>query len=244
MTTAGSIHCPSCGAGAATDWPNCRHCGVRLATMACPSCFGMMFLGSKFCPHCAAPAVVWQPDPSETKCPHCAGGMLHGDVGGMTVHECGACFGLWLDKASFDAVCRDRERQATVLAERPSTNTPTAWDATQVRYRKCPVCTQLMNRMNYAGCSGVIVDVCSQHGVWFDRNELQRIVAFIQEGGLDRARRREKEELVRERSRLEQAKTPISYENSMLYGASPGAEAFGVVLEIGGSLLGSIFDGL
>jgi Zn-finger nucleic acid-binding protein len=210
--------------------------------MACPSCFGMMFLGAKFCPRCAAPAVVWQPDPAEAKCPHCAGGMLHGDVGGLTVHECGACFGLWLDRASFDAVCRDRERQATVLAERPSTHAPGSWDAAQVRYRKCPVCTQLMNRMNYAGCSGVIVDVCSRHGVWFDRNELQRVVAFIQNGGHDRARRREKEELVRERSRLERERLFRAPDSSTMQNVGAGIDVVGTLLEMGGGLF-SFLDG-
>jgi hypothetical protein len=63
-----------------------------------------------------------------------------------------------------------------------------------------------MHRLNFARCSGVIVDVCRKHGTWFDTNELHRIVQFIRAGGLDRARDREKLELSEERRRLQAAR--------------------------------------
>jgi Zn-finger nucleic acid-binding protein len=241
MGTAQSLQCYSCGAGVATDWPACRHCGVRLATIACTACFGMMFLGSKFCPHCGVTAVAWQPDASEAKCPQCASGMLHGQVGGTTLHECGRCFGLWLDKVSFDAVCRDQERQASMLAARPADVGAPVEPPGSIRYRRCLICSQLMNRVNYAHCSGVIVDVCARHGVWFDRNELQRIVAFIRQGGLDLARRREQDRLeaVKARLRWQQIGRPPP---PVSYGYGPGTEILGGVLEIGASLITSLLD--
>jgi Zn-finger nucleic acid-binding protein len=60
-----------------------------------------------------------------------------------------------------------------------------------------------MNRINFARCSGVVVDVCRGHGTWFDRDELSRIVEFIRGGGLDAARSREKAALEEERRQLE-----------------------------------------
>ena len=45
----------------------------------------------------------------------------------------------------------------------------------------------MMNRRNYAHKSGVIIDVCREHGVWFDPDELQRILAWIRAGGRARA---------------------------------------------------------
>jgi Zn-finger nucleic acid-binding protein len=59
-----------------------------------------------------------------------------------------------------------------------------------------------MNRINFARCSGVIVDVCKGHGTWFDRDELSRIVAFIRGGGLAAARDREKAEIQEARRQL------------------------------------------
>ena len=52
-----------------------------------------------------------------------------------------------------------------------------------------------MNRKNFASTSGVIVDVCKPHGIWFDRDELGRIVQFVMKGGLETSRRRELERL-------------------------------------------------
>jgi Zn-finger nucleic acid-binding protein len=59
-----------------------------------------------------------------------------------------------------------------------------------------------MNRVNFARCSGVIVDVCKGHGTWFDRDELSGIVQFIRGGGLDMARQKEKREIEFERQQL------------------------------------------
>jgi Zn-finger nucleic acid-binding protein len=53
-----------------------------------------------------------------------------------------------------------------------------------VRYRPCPGCGLLMNRKNFGGTSGVILDVCSLHGSFFDRGELPRVLEFARRGGL------------------------------------------------------------
>ena len=50
----------------------------------------------------------------------------------------------------------------------------------------------MMNRMNFGTLSGAIIDVCRGHGTFLDAGELHQIVTFIQQGGLDRARAREK----------------------------------------------------
>src|SRR5260221_5937318 len=60
----------------------------------------------------------------------------------------------------------------------------------------------MMNRKNFARSSGVIVDMCKNHGVWFDVDELPKIVDFIQKGGMEMTREKEKIDLDAERSRL------------------------------------------
>ena len=61
-----------------------------------------------------------------------------------------------------------------------------------------------MNRENFGRRSGVVVDVCKAHGVWFDAGELGEVVGFVMRGGLDETRRREledaREELRRRRA--------------------------------------------
>jgi Zn-finger nucleic acid-binding protein len=59
-----------------------------------------------------------------------------------------------------------------------------------------------MNRSNFARTSGVIMDICKSHGVWFDADELPAIVEFIQKGGMELTRKKELAEIKDERSRL------------------------------------------
>ncbi len=56
-------------------------------------------------------------------------------------------------------------------------------------YRPCAVCGTLMNRQNYGRMSGVILDICRAHGIWFDLDELPRVLSWIQDGGEQRADR-------------------------------------------------------
>jgi Zn-finger nucleic acid-binding protein len=52
----------------------------------------------------------------------------------------------------------------------------------------CPKCQSPMLRTNFAKCSGVVIDVCRKHGIWFDANELQAVALFVREGGMERSR--------------------------------------------------------
>lgn len=69
-----------------------------------------------------------------------------------------------------------------------------------------------MNRVNFAKYSGVIMDVCKEHGTFFDRDELRRIVTFIREGGLEKSREKERERLVQEQQRLQRLQHQLAME--------------------------------
>ena len=73
---------------------------------------------------------------------------------------------------------------------------------TQIRYVPCPHCQQLMNRINFAKCSDVIVDVCKGHGTWFDKDELRQIVEFIRGGGMEQSREKLKHEIEFQQEKL------------------------------------------
>ena len=121
------------------------------------------------------------------------------------MRECEDCNGLWLEVAAFDRICANREQQSAVLggaSVAPASQLHAASVSEKVRYVPCPQCGQLMNRINFARCSGVIVDVCRGHGTWFDASELREIVEFIRGGGLELERQKEKRELESERQRL------------------------------------------
>lgn len=200
--SAETLNCPMCGAAAATEASRCEHCGARLATVACPTCFGMMFLGAKFCSHCGARAHrTTEANAARLLCPRCRMGMDAVTIGQAPLRECPRCEGIWADATALEQICTDREQQTAVLGVASTLPNPGSVELEKnIRYVPCPACKTLMNRVNFARCSNVVVDVCRQHGTWFDREELRRIVEFIRSGGLDKARERalaEQEERLR-----------------------------------------------
>ena len=203
-----TLNCPMCGAPSTSDATKCDHCGARLATVACPSCFGMIFIGSKFCQHCGTKVERSEendPNAAAHACPRCNETLAAIELGSSKVLECPHCSGLWIDTDTFNEICADREKQAAVIPENTQKLPPvTAADFSldSVRYVPCPTCKQLMNRMNFAHESGVILDICKAHGVWFDREELRRIVEFIRGGGLEASRERDREDWKAEERKL------------------------------------------
>lgn len=59
-----------------------------------------------------------------------------------------------------------------------------------MRYLRCPVCNEVMSRVNFARVSGVILDVCRPHGAWFDAGQLRAVRRFVRGGLAKFARRR------------------------------------------------------
>jgi Zn-finger nucleic acid-binding protein len=123
-------------------------------------------------------------------------------VGDLDLLECKACDGTWIEAGTFERLCASRESQAAVLHGNPDRQ-PSPVAPQPTRYRPCLRCGTMMNRMNFGRRSGAVIDVCRGHGTFLDRGELHQVVRFIRDGGLDRARQAEIDELRDERRRLE-----------------------------------------
>jgi len=157
----------------------------------------MVSIGSKFCPHCGTK--IERTEEKEVAlrlCPRCRGPLAAITLGSTRALECPRCSGLWIDTETFNEICADREKQAPVISRTPEAPEPDpAFPALDsIHYVPCPICTKLMNRVNFARSSGVILDICKADGVWFDREELRRVVQFVHAGGLDVSRQREREQ--------------------------------------------------
>lgn len=200
-----SLQCPNCGAGADADTVRCAYCRSVLTTTACPACFTAVFTGVKYCPNCGA-AIERGKQKSGKKllCPRCELLLTAVVVGDTNLHECQHCGGIWLDTPAFNKICADREQQEQVLLYKEPIEP--AKPQSEIRkkrfYIPCPECGELMNQKNYARISGVVIDICKRHGIWFERHELRQIVNFIRTGGLSKAREAELANLQAEQSRL------------------------------------------
>ena len=126
-------------------------------------------------------------------------------IAGSDLLECSRCDGIWTDAGTLRQICTDHEKQAAVL-NMPGPPLEPGGLEKEIRYLPCPVCHQLMNRVNFARCSHVIVDVCKAHGTWFDKDELRRLVQFIRAGGLEKARGLQIADMEEARRRLDAAR--------------------------------------
>jgi len=204
VTDAQALTCPQCGAAAASDATSCAFCHARLATVACSKCFGLVFIGSKHCGHCGAE--MKEPDAvaaTTHRCPRGCGQLREIQLGTVDLEECEVCVGMWVRQHVFQRIYAEEEHGSVVLGPELSQHQVKDGPVETVRYVPCPECGNLMNRINFAKRSGVILDSCAQHGTWFDADELRRVVEFIREGGLDQMRAHERMYLAEERRLLE-----------------------------------------
>jgi len=217
------VRCASCGAAREEGSKACGYCGSDFTIheqdleTTCPSCFARISNSARFCHHCGtaiAPEEV-AADPTDRVCPACGDGrFLHSRALGdtrMTVLECGVCAGLWLGAEVF----RTLEERARKIA--PSAADPVALRTeatTRARtpqgagpaYRPCPTCRKRMNRVNFERVSGILLDRCRDHGLWFDATELDAALRFIKLGGERASDLRQQQE---ERARASQLKFKV-----------------------------------
>ena len=235
-----ALNCPNCGGAVASDRTQCEFCNSRLKTVACASCLGLMFLGSKHCGHCGREVrkVEVFPDEKVGDCPRCKRPLESLRIQATQVRECMGCGGIWTSAQTFESICADKEEQSAVLTFIDA-QTFDSRPAAAINYIPCPDCKQLMNRSNFARSSGVIIDLCKQHGVWFDAEELPKILDFIDKGGLVRSREKQKIALEEERSKLreEQRKLTMMERRTV----SGGYGDFETEL-VSGTVIAALFD--
>ncbi len=207
-----ALRCSNCGGNLVDGARKCGYCAAEITLReqrldaVCPVCFARCSSGARHCMECGVriePQALFALAEG-THCPRCNGSLRDRAVGNLHLIECGACAGLWLGAAEFERLCRRAEAEAVAPGEFASGFQREETYARQ-KYIPCLVCSTLMMRRNYAGSSGVVIDACRPHGVWLDADELERVLAFVRGGGLDRARdrllRRMREEQARARAK-------------------------------------------
>ncbi len=191
--TAVGLHCPNCASPASPHKNTCDSCESQLAVLNCPSCFTLQFSGSRHCSNCGDKLML----PSravkseEHSCPRCEGVLAKQSVNGVFIEQCAPCGGVWLDHDVLESIVKNaRQSQDAVAFTGNKAVPPIRVNTHEVMYLSCPECDMLMHRRNFGLASGVIIDVCSAHGLWFDANELAAALVFVRSGGEQRSLKR------------------------------------------------------
>lgn len=164
-------NCSNCSAPLSQDSTLCSYCGSRNDT----DLKGVHY----YTTHEAE---------TERTCPRCNIGLKTIDLnihGTFLIERCDECLGLFFDPNELETLL-----EATVsnvfsinrsqLNDIKSTVKPVENGAF---YIKCPVCSTIMNRVNFGTNSGVIVDRCKEHGLWLDGGELRHLFEWMKAGG-------------------------------------------------------------
>ena len=228
-TQAGLLACPNCGAGVAPTAKTCDHCSSHLLLKGCPRCMSRVFHGHKHCPDCGAEldvAAISDVNP-ERMCPRCPNPLHARRVGDIVIDECATCHGIFLDHVAIQRVVTDRQqaRADAILGVLPASEVSQPIPPGGKMYVKCPVCVTVMNRKLFSGGSGVIIDVCRAHGAFFDVGELPRIIAFVMNGGLEQA---QKKEIERMRVDAKREQQNAQFATMMSSRSSTGSGGFGM----------------
>ncbi|MCA8926288.1 MAG: zf-TFIIB domain-containing protein [Planctomycetes bacterium] len=255
--------CASCGGELAAGDTHCGYCDAAVTIQdrgwgeSCPSCYARLVRDAKFCSACGTgiQAQTVRKSPTDQRCPRCEGALAVCEIPGGHFTECTGCGGVWLEEGSFEQVTakRDESSAVTTYFTTPDRITAAA-KAERVRdvaYLKCPTCGGLMNRKNFARCSGVIIDWCRGHGYWFDAHELEQIMEFVSRGGLDKARSKQIEEQKLEvrkaeaqvrRARAQAARSGRGSPMVVGMGLGTPRGTGGLLGYVLGGLLGGLFD--
>ncbi len=104
----------------------------------------------------------------------------------IVVKRCNDCDGVFITEDILEHLIK---REASLRVEvdyrvlRFVQDNPRQKQEMVIRYRRCPVCENMMQRINYRAVSGVIVDRCLRHGVWLDGGELKQLFEWKKAGG-------------------------------------------------------------
>ena len=112
-------------------------------------------------------------------CPRCSIALRKAKLGLI----CRKCDGCWLKFEELDKALAAPEEQLKAWGLK-ATLTPDKPEIDLQMSINCPICTQKLRRFPYLMDSGIMVDVCSEHGMWLDDGELGAIRSYLEYTGV------------------------------------------------------------
>lgn len=117
--------------------------------------------------------------PAVLRCPHCRKKLVGVVAKGVELDGCGGCGGIWVNNGSARSVLANPEAVFAELAQRAGDNARNR--SVRAKNPACPVCTAVLDNVK---THGIAVDVCSEHGTWFDAFELSQLLHVLTHGAV------------------------------------------------------------
>jgi len=131
---------------------------------------------------------LYEPDSIRT-CPDCGSSLDTVDLKvdkKFLIEKCRQCHGLFFDPGELEMLLAKSvsnvyrvDRQKLNQLQNQSFRARNK----KFKYRKCPACQVVMNRVAFGYRSGIIVDHCNKHGFWLDEGELRQLQEWKKAGG-------------------------------------------------------------
>ncbi len=119
--------------------------------------------------------VVGDAATAQRLCPHCQKRLAAVRVLDVELAGCGGCGGIWIDNEGARRVLASPHEVFGDLATRAAKNRATQAPPRSATPR-CPTCQVGLDRVK---AHGLELDVCADHGTWFDAWELSRLVRAL-----------------------------------------------------------------
>ena len=116
-------------------------------------------------------------------CPVCGTEMAVLELHGTEIDYCFSCGGIWLDSGELEELIGDEKKSLEIIQ---SFKDVTA--VNKEKKRPCPICGKAMKKVEITlSENSIILDECQKkHGIWFDKDELYKIVSGTNAGGNDK----------------------------------------------------------
>ncbi|MCI0498339.1 MAG: zf-TFIIB domain-containing protein [Planctomycetales bacterium] len=105
-------------------------------------------------------------------CPICKTAMIVLELEEVEIDYCTQCAGIWLDAGELELLLDNADRADSLL------RSFTVAKADEKK-RKCPICLKKMEKVRVGSDEDrpELIDRCPKnHGLWFDRGELQEVL--------------------------------------------------------------------
>jgi Zn-finger nucleic acid-binding protein len=112
--------------------------------------------------------------PRELRCPHCKKRLVGVHAEGVALHGCGGCGGIWIENACAQRVVSSPRAIFEELATRAAQNARGRF--VRAARPACPACDATLDPVMV---KTIPLDVCPDHGTWFDASELVLLSAAL-----------------------------------------------------------------